>query len=175
MKTAQKAKEPLHPSPKSKASGTLIPEAMAANRDIPVDNIAVINPNFSGIFALKKGIISTLAITIPIPVNAVPIKSNSTPPKTRITTPNRRISNPRKIALPCPKCLPIRGAKSENKAKVIRDSVVKKPANPLEIPKSSLINGIKGPTEAIEVRRLIEIKTIPKINRNWVFRAELKV
>jgi hypothetical protein len=45
---------------------------MAANKDMPVESKAVIRPIFSGILALKKGIISTLAVTIPIPVKAVP-------------------------------------------------------------------------------------------------------
>jgi hypothetical protein len=45
---------------------------MAANKDIPVERSAVIKPIFSGILALKKGIMSTLAVTIPIPVKAVP-------------------------------------------------------------------------------------------------------
>jgi hypothetical protein len=50
-------------------------------------------------------------------------------------------------------------------ANVIKLSVVRKPANPLEIPKSSRIKGIKGPTEAIDVLRLIEIRMIPRMRR----------
>ena len=60
------------------------------------------------------------------------------------------------------------GAKSEKRAKVNSDSVVRKPANPLEIPRSSLIKGINGPTEAMEVLRLIEIRMIPRIRNAWL-------
>jgi hypothetical protein len=52
-------------------------------------------------------------------------------------------------------------------AKVIRLSVVKNPASPLEIPKSSRIKGISGPTEAMEVRRLMEINTTPRKSKAW--------
>jgi hypothetical protein len=57
------------------------------------------------------------------------------------------------------------GANKEKIANVIRLRVVKNPAAPLEIPRSSRINGISGPTEAMEARRLIEINTIPRIRR----------
>ena len=59
------------------------------------------------------------------------------------------------------------GANNEKRAKVIRLRVVKNPAAPLDIPRSSRINGINGPTEAIEVRRLIEIKITPRISKAW--------
>ena len=59
------------------------------------------------------------------------------------------------------------GANKEKIAKVIRLRVVKNPAAPLDIPKSSRINGISGPTEAMEVRRLIDIKITPRIRRAW--------
>jgi hypothetical protein len=45
--------------------------------------------------------------------------------------------------------------------------VVKNPASPLEIPKSSRIKGISGPTEAMEVRRLMEINTTPRKSKAW--------
>ena len=57
------------------------------------------------------------------------------------------------------------GANKEKMAKVIRLSVVKNPASPLDIPRSSRINGMSGPTEAMEVRRLIEIKITPRISK----------
>jgi len=57
------------------------------------------------------------------------------------------------------------GANKEKMAKVIRLSVVKNPASPLDIPRSSRINGINGPTEAMEVRRLIEIRITPRIRK----------
>lgn len=50
-------------------------------------------------------------------------------------------------------------------AKVIRLSVVKNPASPLDIPRSSRIKGINGPTDAMEVRRLTEIKITPRISK----------
>ena len=59
------------------------------------------------------------------------------------------------------------GANKEKIAKVIRLRVVKNPASPLDIPKSSRINGINGPTEAMEVRRLMEINTTPRISKAW--------
>jgi len=59
------------------------------------------------------------------------------------------------------------GANKEKMAKVIRLSVVKNPAAPLDIPRSSRINGISGPTDAMEVRRLIEIKITPRISKVW--------
>jgi len=71
------------------------------------------------------------------------------------------------MALPMPSLFPILGANRENVAKVNKGRVVRNPAQPLEIPKSSLINGIKGPTDAMEVRRLIEIKMIPVISKDW--------
>jgi hypothetical protein len=64
--------------------------------------------------------------------------------------------------------LPKAGAKSEKIAKVIKLQVVRNPANPLEIPKSSRIKGIKGPTEAIEVLRLIEINTMLVMSKAWL-------
>jgi hypothetical protein len=60
------------------------------------------------------------------------------------------------------------GANKEKMAKVIRLSVVKNPAAPLVIPRSSRIKGISGPTDAMEVRRLIEIKITPRISKAWV-------
>ena len=134
-----------------------------------MDRIAVIKPIFSGILALKRGIISTLAMTIPIPVKAVPTKSRVVPPNTRIITPTVSREIPRNIALAFPIRFPIDGAKREKIAKVINESVVRNPASPLEISKSSRMNGISGPTDAIEVRKLIEIKAIPKINKSWLF------
>jgi hypothetical protein len=71
------------------------------------------------------------------------------------------------MALPCPNFLPRLGAKREKIAKVIRLRVVKNPAAPLDIPRSSRIKGISGPTEAIEVRRLMEINTTPRISKAW--------
>ena len=59
------------------------------------------------------------------------------------------------------------GANNEKRAKVIRLRVVKNPAAPLDIPRSSRIKGISGPTEAMEVRRLIEINTMPRISKAW--------
>ena len=59
------------------------------------------------------------------------------------------------------------GANKEKMAKVIRLSVVKNPASPLDIPRSSRINGINGPTEAMEVRRLIEIRITPRMSKAW--------
>ena len=57
------------------------------------------------------------------------------------------------------------GANKEKMAKVIRLSVVKNPASPLDIPRASRINGINGPTEAMEVRRLIEIRITPRMSK----------
>lgn len=131
---------------------------------MPVESRAVISPIFSGILALKKGIISTLAVTIPIPVKAVPRYRTAIPPWTRRTTPMASSSIPKKIALLCPNFLPKNGANKEKMAKVIRLSVVKNPASPLDIPRSSRIKGINGPTDAMEVRRLIEIKITPRIS-----------
>jgi hypothetical protein len=74
---------------------------------------------------------------------------------------------PIKMAFPSPNFFPMLGANNEKRAKVIRLRVVKNPAAPLEIPRSSRINGISGPTEAIEVRRLIEIKITPRISKVW--------
>jgi hypothetical protein len=57
------------------------------------------------------------------------------------------------------------GANKEKIAKVIRLRVVRNPASPLDILRSSRINGMSGPTEAMEVRRLMEINTTPRIRR----------
>jgi len=78
------------------------------------------------------------------------------------------------MAFPWPSFLPKLGANSEKMAKVIRLSVVRNPANPLEIPKSSLMKGIKGPTEAIEVLRLIEIRMMPRIRRALLVGLDIK-
>jgi len=59
------------------------------------------------------------------------------------------------------------GANKEKIANVIRLRVVKNPASPLEIPRSSRIKGISGPTEAMDVRRLMEINTTPRIRSTW--------
>ncbi|MEB2774931.1 hypothetical protein SYJ56_06415 [Algoriphagus sp. D3-2-R+10] len=59
------------------------------------------------------------------------------------------------------------GAKSEKVANVSKGSVVRNPARPLDKPKSSRINGINGPTDAIDVRKLIETKIIPVIRSDW--------
>jgi hypothetical protein len=76
-------------------------------------------------------------------------------------------SIPRNIALPRPSFFPMLGANKEKIANVIRLRVVKNPASPLDIPRSSRIKGISGPTEAMEVRRLMEINTTPRIRRTW--------
>jgi hypothetical protein len=80
-------------------------------------------------------------------------------------TPIASSSIPRKMALPRPSFFPMLGANKEKIANVIRLRVVKNPAAPLDIPRSSRINGISGPTEAMEVRRLMEINTTPRIRR----------
>jgi hypothetical protein len=74
---------------------------------------------------------------------------------------------PRNMAFPRPSFFPILGANKEKIANVIRLRVVKNPASPLDIPRSSRINGMSGPTEAMDVRRLIEIKITPRIRRTW--------
>jgi hypothetical protein len=84
-----------------------------------------------------------------------------------MTTPIASRSIPRKMALPSPSFFPMLGANKEKIAKVIRLRVVKNPASPLDIPRSSRIKGISGPTEAMEVRRLIEINTTPRIRKAW--------
>jgi hypothetical protein len=71
------------------------------------------------------------------------------------------------MAFPRPSFFPMLGANKEKIAKVIRLRVVKNPASPLDILRSSRINGMSGPTEAMEVRRLMEINTIPRIRRTW--------
>ena len=71
------------------------------------------------------------------------------------------------MALLWPNFLPRLGASSEKIAKVMRLSVVKNPASPLDIPKSSRMNGISGPTEAMEVRKLIEIRITPRMSKVW--------
>jgi len=76
-------------------------------------------------------------------------------------------SIPRNMAFPRPSFFPILGANKEKRAKVIRLRVVKNPAAPLDIPRSSRIKGINGPTEAMEVRMLIEINTMPRISKAW--------
>jgi hypothetical protein len=82
-----------------------------------------------------------------------------------MTTPIASSNIPRKIALPRPSFLPMLGANKEKTANVIRLRVVKNPAAPLDIPRSSRIKGINGPTEAMDVRRLMEINTTPRIRR----------
>ena len=114
-----------------------------------------------------RGISKTLAITIPIPVRAVPKSKSSMPPRTLRTTPIVKIKIPKNTARPIPNFFPIAGAKSEKVANVNKGKVVRNPANPLESPRSSRINGISGPTEAMEVLRLIEIKRIPVIRSDW--------
>jgi hypothetical protein len=79
--------------------------------------------------------------------------------------PKARISMPMKIALECPSFRPMLGASREKRAKVSKLRVVKNPAAVLEIPKSSRMKGISGPTEAMEVRKLMEIKITPKKRR----------
>jgi hypothetical protein len=84
-----------------------------------------------------------------------------------MTTPMASSSIPRNMAFPRPSFLPMLGANKEKIAKVIRLRVVKNPASPLDIPRSSRIKGMSGPTEAMEVRRLMEINTTPRIRRAW--------
>jgi hypothetical protein len=59
------------------------------------------------------------------------------------------------------------GANKEKIAKVMRLRVVKNPASPLDMPRSSRMKGMSGPTEAMDVRRLIEIKITPRKRRTW--------
>jgi len=73
-----------------------------------------------------------------------------------------------KIAWEFPIFLPIKAENREKVAKVSKGRVVKKPAQPLLSPKSSLIIGINGPTAVIEGRRLNETKRIPR-KRTQVF------
>jgi hypothetical protein len=58
--------------------------------------------------------------------------------------------------------------KSEKVANVNSGKVVKNPAQPLDSPRSSLINGIKGPTAVMEGRKLKATNNIPNI-RNQDF------
>ena len=104
---------------------------------------------------------------MPIPVKAVPRYSKAIPPCTLMTTPRASRSIPRNMAFPRPSFFPMLGANNEKRAKVIRLRVVKNPAAPLDIPRSSRIKGISGPTEAMEVRRLIEIKITPRKSKAW--------
>ena len=71
------------------------------------------------------------------------------------------------MAFPRPSFFPMLGANKEKIAKVIRLRVVRNPASPLDIPRSSRIKGISGPTEAMEVRRLMEINTTPRKSKAW--------
>jgi hypothetical protein len=82
-----------------------------------------------------------------------------------MTTPRASRSIPRNMAFPRPSFFPMLGANNEKRAKVIRLRVVKNPAAPLDIPRSSRIKGMSGPIEAMEVRRLIEIKITPSISK----------
>jgi hypothetical protein len=89
------------------------------------------------------------------------------PPKTRRIIPKASKIIARKIALPIPIRFAIAGVRSEKVAKVNKGSVVRNPASPLESSKSVRMNGIKGPTEAIEVLRFTAIKTMPVIKKPW--------
>jgi hypothetical protein len=71
------------------------------------------------------------------------------------------------MAFPRPSFFPMLGANKEKIAKVMRLRVVKNPASPLDMPRSSRMKGMSGPTEAMDVRRLIEIKITPRIRRTW--------
>jgi hypothetical protein len=84
-----------------------------------------------------------------------------------MTTPIASRSIPRNMAFPRPNFFPMLGANKEKIAKVMRLRVVKNPASPLDIPRSSRMKGMSGPTEAMDVRRLIEIKITPRIRRTW--------
>jgi hypothetical protein len=167
INTDQEAKEPRHPRSKSTARGTDSPAAIAAKSDMIVAINAVIRPSFCGSLTLINGINSTFAITIPIPVIPVPINNSSIPPKTRRIIPKASKIIARKIALPIPNRFPIAGAKSEKVANVNKGRVVRNPAKPLESPKSARMNGIKGPTDEIEVRRFTAIKMMPVIRKPW--------
>jgi hypothetical protein len=69
---------------------------------------------------------------------------------------------PNKMARAWPSFSPILAENKENVAKLIKGSVVKKPAQAFESAKSSRIKGISGPTAVMEGRRVKETKRIPK-------------
>ncbi len=164
----QENNEPLHPKSRSKAKGAEIPEAMAANMVIPVVYTAVTNPILAGNLFLIKGMSKTLQITIPIPVKPVPRNNSNEPPKILTIVPTASRIRANKIALELPNLLPREAEKIEKVAKVKRGSVVRNPAQPLVSPRSSLINGIKGPTAVMEGRKLKATNNIPNI-RNQDF------
>ena len=95
------------------------------------------------------------------PMRKVPVSRKSTEPRerkripavTRISEPNNVISKPnRRASL---------GANGEITAKASKGIVVRKPANRFEIPKSSRIGPIIGPTDVKGERSVKPMKSIP--------------
>jgi len=72
------------------------------------------------------------------------------------------------MALTYPSALPMAEENKEKVAKANKGNVVRKPAQEFERSKSSLISGIKGPTEVIVGLRQKETRTIAKNNNQLV-------
>lgn len=164
VKITQNSKAPSQPKSPRLEIGTLTPDATEAKRFINTAYRPVIIPTLNGKDIFIYAGINTFPIAIESPISPVPINKDATPKEERRKIPAINTINAQNIVHSMPILFAIFGANGDRSAKASNGSVVIIPANVLLIAKSSLINGIKEPTEVNGARKLEPINKIPIIN-----------
>jgi len=96
------------------------------------------------------------------PINTVPNRSNSVVPSERRTIPNAKRKVDKNNVSSSPSLRATTGANGDITAKASNGIVVRKPAKTLDIPRSSRIKDIIGPTTVRGIRNVEAIKITPK-------------
>jgi len=129
---------------------------------------AISKPTWYGNFNFSNPGMSTFPKDIATPISIVPNISNPVVPSERRTIPKaNRIVDKNKVSS-SPSLRATIGAKGDMMAKASNGIVVRKPANTLEIPRSSRIKDMIGPTTVNGIRNVEAIKITPKTKSNVV-------
>lgn len=134
---AQNARAPRQPKPTPSASGTLTPEAVAANKLIVVEYSPVYRPTRSGKRALMRPGKTTLRIAMPIPAIKVPTNSPGIVGLSRMPMPAMIVTRPSATVRPVPRRLVTLGTTGENSPKDMRGKAALKSMKPLDSCKSA--------------------------------------
>ncbi|MMZ59813.1 hypothetical protein D1872_218670 [compost metagenome] len=137
---------------------------MAAHKFIETEYTPVIRPIFFGNSCLIMLGNSTFPIAIAIPSKAVPRNSVPTAGTERKRIPAVKTSKLTSNVASIPILRAILGANGERSAKANNGKVVSMPANAFDMPVSSRMTPINGPTDVSGARKLDATSIIPKIS-----------
>lgn len=122
---------------------------------------AINKPTWYGNFNFNNPGISTFPNDIAMPMSTVPNTSNPVVPRERRTIPKANKIVDKNSVSSSPSLRATTGANGEMVAKASNGIVVRKPASTLEIPRSSRINDIIGPTTVSGILNVEAIKITP--------------